>query len=419
MSHTFNQCYMNDREEYIPDDVVLTVVRMARLAALQQTGQLSVAEQEELQAWLQQNPVHQQWLQELTEPGKLPALLASYETVNASAWDALEQFHRNHLKDSSSSETPVRRISSFKRWWVAASVLLILATGGYWLFSGLSHRSPKAKQAQTTKDIAPGRDGAVLTLADGRQVILDSLNNGVVAKEQGATVVLSNGELTYHIPSAGKDTGSLAFNTMATPKGRQFKLKLPDGTDVWLNAASSITYPTVFAASERKVTITGEAYFEVKEDKERSFIVDIDGRAKVEVLGTKFNINAYKNEPQLNTTLLQGSVRISQNGKVAMLKPGQQSQISSAGMKLTDQADIETVMAWRNGLFRFYNDPLDLVLRQLSRWYDIEIKYEQGVPDILFSGEIKRDLTLSQSLDMLSEMGVHFRVEGNTLIVMP
>ncbi len=127
-------------------------------------------------------------------------------------------------------------------------VLLILATGGYWLFSGLSHRSPKAEQAQTTKDIAPGRDGAVLTLADGRQVILDSLNNGVVANEQGATVVLSNGELTYHVPSADKDTGSLAFNTMATPKGRQFKLKLPDGTDVWLNAASSITYPTVFAA---------------------------------------------------------------------------------------------------------------------------------------------------------------------------
>jgi transmembrane sensor len=419
LSHTFNQCYMTDREAHIPDDIVLTVVRMARLAALHQAGLISVAEQEELQHWLQQAPLHQQLLEEMLEPGKLPVLLSSYETVNAAAKDALEQFHRNYMKDSAASETQVRRINSFKRWWVAASVLLIAAAGGYWLLSGLSHRSPKTEKTQATKDIAPGRDGAVLTLADGRQVVLDSLNNGVVASEHGATVLLSNGELTYEVPAASEETGPRAFNTMATPKGRQFKLKLPDGTEVWLNAASSITYPTVFAASERKVTITGEVFFEVKEDKEKPFMVDIDGRATVEVLGTKFNINAYTNEPELNTTLVQGSIRMLHNGKSAMLKPGQQSRISSTGMKLTEQADIETVMAWRNGLFRFHNDPLDLVLRQLSRWYNLEIKYEQGVPDILFSGEIKRDLTLSQSLDMLSEMGVHFRIEERTLIVLP
>jgi len=383
---------------------------------LRQAEQLSAAEENILQHWLQQDPRHQQWLQEMAEPGKLSALLASHDKANASAKDALEQFHRSYLNDSASYETPVLRMSSFKRWWVAASVLVIVVAGAYWW---TTDSSPKTVQAQATKDIAPGRDGAILTLADGRQVVLDSLNNGIIASEQGATVVLSNGELTYETPAASKETSAQAFNTMATPKGRQFKLKLPDGTEVWLNAASSITYPTVFSARERKVTITGEVYIEVKEDKEKPFIVDIDGRANVEVLGTKFNINAYTNEPEMNTTLVQGSIRIWHNGKSAIMKPGQQSQISSAGMQLTDGTDIETVMAWRNGLFRFHNDPLDLVLRQLSRWYDIDIKYEQGVPDILFSGEIKRDLSLSQSLDMLSEMGVHFRMEERSLIVMP
>ena len=405
---------MAEREENIPDDIPM-VMRMARLAALQKAGQLLSAEEAELQAWLLQDPAHQQWLQQLTEPGKLSAMLSSYEAVNDAARDALQQFHRNNLKDISSIEAPVGRISSFKRWWVAASVLLLVVAGAYWWSTGLLNQPTSTDQAKLTKDIAPGREGAVLTLADGRQVVLDSLNNGVVATEHGATVTLSNGELTYEVPLVGKDTSARAFNTMSTPKGRQFKLKLPDGTNVWLNAASSITYPTIFTNGERKVVITGEAYFEVAEDKKKPFIVDIDGRANVEVLGTKFNINAYSNEPVLNTTLLQGSIRMLQGGKAAILKPGQQLQISSAGMKLTDQADIETVMAWRNGLFRFHNDPLDLVLRQLSRWYNIEIQYERGVPDILFSGELKRDLTLSQSLDMLSEMGVHFRMENRTL----
>jgi transmembrane sensor len=288
------------------------------------------------------------------------------------------------------------------------------------VIADLSHHSPK--------DIPPGRQGAILTLSDGKQVVLDSLGNGVVATQNGTQVILKNGQLAYD--AAGKSTGAIAYNTMSTPKGRQFQVTLPDGTRVWLNSASSITYPTSFAGNERRVEITGEAYFEVAHlfpvggGKGRGpipFKVKINDQAEVEVLGTHFNINAYHDESNIKTTLLEGSVKVTGGSDRAFLQPGQQAQVTlSEKIKIVKDADIEKVMAWKEGLFNFEGLGIEEVMRQLARWYDIDVVYGKEVPDIKFVGEMSKNVSLSDLLSGLKGIGVHFRIEQERrLVILP
>jgi ferric-dicitrate binding protein FerR (iron transport regulator) len=206
----------------------------------------------------------------------------------------------------------------------------------------------------------------------------------------------------------------ILYNTMSTPRGRQFEITLPDGTHVWLNAASSIRYPTVFAGNERKVELDGEAYFEVTKNAKQPFIVRARNKATIEVLGTSFNISAYENEKSLNTTLLDGSVKV--NGTI--LKPGQQARVTDA-VRVTDHADIDKVMAWQRGFFNFEGATLEEVMQQLERWYDIDVEYEQGIPDIEFGGEMSRNMSLNGVLVALEKSGIHYRLEGRKLIVLP
>jgi ferric-dicitrate binding protein FerR (iron transport regulator) len=294
--------------------------------------------------------------------------------------------------------------------------------------NGKKDISPVVVKTATPADIPPGRDGAILTLADGRQVVLDSLGNGVIATQNGTQVELKNGELAYN-----KNAGVVVpvYNNLTTPKGRQFQLKLPDGSRVWLNAASSIRYPTAFSGKDRRVAVTGEAYFEVAHDKTKPFIVDIPsttgepGGSSIEVLGTQFNINAYDNEQSIKTTLLEGSVKIvkrqTANGKEnpVILKPGQQAVLHDAQLTIHDHADIDKALAWKNGFFNFEDASLQEVMRQLERWYNIEVVYEKNIPDIRFGGKMSNDVSLSGLLRSLQEMEVHFRVEGRKLIVLP
>ena len=291
-------------------------------------------------------------------------------------------------------------------------------------------------------EILPGREGAILTLANGLQVVLDSLGNGVIAAQYGSRVVLQNGQLAYD--PTGEATGKMMYNTMTTPKGRQFSLVLPDGTKVWLNAASSLRYPTVFPGNERRVEVNGEAYFEVAKESARPFFVIINNKATVQVLGTSFNVNAYEDEASINTTLLEGSVKVAVTPSAGMLlpavqsavllMPGQQAQIAPvsgrsantnrspgrAGIKLIKNADINKVMAWKNGAFNFDGVSLEEMMRQLERWYDIQVVYENGVPDIHFVGEMSRGVTLKGLIKGLEASEVHFRIEeGRRLVVMP
>lgn len=306
-----------------------------------------------------------------------------------------------------------------RKWaWVAACVVLIVFTGIY-VGKRRSGSAPVVvKRDAVPALIVPGKSGAILTLADGSAIALDSLGNGKVASQHGADVFIRQGKLAY--AAVGKVPDEVAYNTLSTPRGRQYHIQLPDGTEVWLNAASSIRYPTVFSGGERGVDITGEAYFEVAKDAARPFKVRVGPGAEINVLGTHFNVNAYGNEPAIATTLLEGSVRFrTGEGKSELLKPGQQTRYDPATRELTVKDDVETarVVAWKNGIFDFNNMGLREAMQQLERWYDIDVKYEKRVPNISFFGKMTKNIQLADLLTILERSKVHFQVEGRTLIV--
>lgn len=296
----------------------------------------------------------------------------------------------------------------------AAAIIIMLGVGFYFWYAGTKpNQSILAKQRgeyNRNADIAPGGNKAILTLLDGSTIALDSAANGAVAQQGSTNIVkLANGQIVYR-PGTKQLTSMVAYNTLTTPKGGLYQLTLPDGTRVWLNASSSITYPTAFARKERIVQITGEAYFEVVKDKTKPFIVKTR-KDDINVLGTSFNINSYADEPVMKTTLLEGSVQI--NNKI--LKPGEAYRDGQI-----IKSDINKDIAWKNGMFNFQDAKLEEVMRQLSRWYGLEIIYEKGIPSIEFGGKIGRDLTLRQVLKALQSSEVHFTLEGNRrLIVKP
>jgi transmembrane sensor len=329
-------------------------------------------------------------------------------------------------------EPAKQKISQIMGWRIAASIVLVLGVAAWFLFNKADHDQQTIVQ-QPVK-FAPGKDGAILTLSDGSKVVLDSMGNGVIATQSGTTIELQQGRLTYQ--QTGKEAGKVLYNTMTTPRGRQFQLSLPDGSKVWLNAESSVTYPVAFTGKERKVTMTGEAYFEVsplptspggggEKSGKMPFIVVLPptgggGGSLVEVLGTHFNINAYNNEPAIATTLLEGSVKFTHEKQQSMLKPGQQGKLSTAGnITVVNDADIDKIMAWKNGAFNFEGASLEEVMRQLERWYNIKVVYEKDIPKKEFVGEIGRNITLDELLKGLKGTGVHFRIEGRTLVVLP
>jgi ferric-dicitrate binding protein FerR (iron transport regulator) len=337
---------------------------------------------------------------------------------------------RTLLTSTEPAPAPVVRVAGRPKWMgAAAAVFILLLAGGYLLLR--QHywlkQPPVAAVLPSQTDIMPGTEGAILTLADGTQVVLDSLGNGVVATQNGAKVVLANGQLSY-VPVT--TTGEVAYNTVTTPKGRQFTVLLPDGSRVWLNAGSALRYPTLFTGSERKVEVSGEAYFEVTANAVAPFKVQLAGQ-EIEVLGTAFNVNAYADEASISTTLLEGAVRIVAEAAVqpvnaakdaVVLKPGTQSQIfhqQPGKIKVVTSVNTEQVVAWKNGAFNFNDKTLEEVLRQLARWYDVEVVYEGDVPYKTFYGEMGRTLTLSECLKVLEKMQVHFRIEaGRRLVVM-
>jgi len=330
----------------------------------------------------------------------------------------------------------VHRVRFLRRWgWAAAAVILLFSTGAYLWTHSTKKGSPSASYAAGNTHVAPGKQGAILTLGDGSQVVLDSLGNGLVATQNGTQVSLKGGGLTYDRASADAKS-EVMYNIITTPKGRQFQVTLPDGTRVWLNAGSSLRYTTVFRGGERRVSVTGEAYFEVARNTQEPFKVSVNGKAEVEVLGTHFNVNAYDNETAIHATLLQGTIRVSTAaGKAAqatafvVLKPGQQARIahpdpavgsaSSPDIKVINHTDTSKVMAWKNGLFNFEGASLAEVLRQIERWYDIDIVYEKGIPAITFEGKMTKDVPLKDLLVILERSDIHFRIDGRKLIVLP
>ncbi|SKA44428.1 FecR protein [Chitinophaga eiseniae] len=415
-------------EADMPDDELAALLRAAKLAAYEKLEQLPEAEREELEKWLQQKAQHQEWEAFLNNGENLSALHTEYATFKAAAAAALEAFHQERLLQTTSAELPARIPFLRRRWWrYAAAVLLLVA--GTWYFWPQQDTTPPALASKPATQIRPGQEGAVLTLADGSTILLDAVGNGVVAHQSGAELSVEDGQLAYK--EAAQTSTEETFNTLVTPRGRQFRIILPDGTVAWLNAASSIRFPTRFTSDVRRVEITGEVYFEAasgqKEGKAVPFVVNADNRFEVTVLGTHFNVNAYPDEPSQHTTLLEGKVAVTmnrRNGKQqVILKPGEQASLTMHGNVVEKMqvrpGDVGKVMAWKNGVFDFEDARIDEVMRQLKRWYDIDVKYEGGIPDIEFVGKMTRDIPLSGLLIALEKSNVHFRLEGRTLIVMP
>jgi ferric-dicitrate binding protein FerR (iron transport regulator) len=305
---------------------------------------------------------------------------------------------------------PVRRMRYLA--WAAAIGLLVLAGGIYRL---TEHRAGTAPVVAQEKVIGPGKQGALLTLADGSTVQLDSMGHGVVASQAGTDVVLSNGQVVYDPEETG--SAEMTYNTISTPRGRQFRIVLPDGTKVWLNAASSLRYPVAFTGNTREVQIVGEAYFEVTTDAHKPFSVHFSEHGVVEVLGTAFNINAYTDEPRVKATLLRGSIRVNRQ---RVLRPGEQANIGGDDhMTVESSADAEDAIAWKNGLFIMRSTELPALLRQVSRWYDVEVDMKGELPDHSFGGTIGRNVSLTDVIEALNIYGVNCRLEKGKLIVRP
>lgn len=299
----------------------------------------------------------------------------------------------------------------FFRYAAAAAVLLLIA-GIAFMWPGTKQQTPAPVAQQSATDVAPGINKAVLTLADGSTVTLDSAGNKVIT----GSVTQQHGQLVY---GAGTDAG-IQYHKLSTPRGGQFKLTLPDGTKVWLNSASSLRYPTAFSGKQRMVELEGQGYFEVAKNAELPFKVMVN-TMEVQVLGTHFDVMAYKDEATVNTTLLEGSVQVKEGPALQLLKPGQQAVLHHQSHTLTVQeADVKKIIAWKNGLFVFNNMTLTAILREVARWYDVEIVYNTTPNTELYGGGISRNLNLSSVLDLLEGSGHnHFKIEGRKVIVLP
>jgi transmembrane sensor len=307
--------------------------------------------------------------------------------------------------------------------WAAASVLII-ATGItlFYLFGKSSPVKEAVAEVQPSlkynNDVLPGTTGAVLKLADGSSIVLDSASNGHLTK-QGNMLVVKNGGTLNYVQGQEKNTGNIGYNTIETPRGRQYQLILSDGTKVWLNAASSVRFPVIFQGNERQVEITGEAYFEVAKNRQKPFRVSVNGTV-VEVLGTHFNINSYADEATINTTLLEGVVKVTKADNLKILARGQQAQVNEKGeVRTVKNVNLDEVVAWKNNYFSFNNTDVKKLMRQLSRWYDVEVVFKgESAEPVTFIGDISRAVNLSTVLKMLEHTGeVKFTIEGKKIIV--
>lgn len=323
------------------------------------------------------------------------------------------------LKELLSQINPVRRL--WPRIAAAASILLFIGLSGWYLL--LHKRIPVnqyANNAIARKQIVPGGNKAIITLSDGTNITLGDKKTGRLAT-QGSTQIdqTRDGEINYSQagPSDNKPSDALMYNTASTPRGGQYELVLSDDTKVWLNASSSIRFPVVFRGNERRVQITGEAYFEVAHNAAMPFRVEARGQT-VEVLGTHFNVNAYDDEASVKTTLLEGSVKVTAQSGSTTIKPGEQADLKDGKLSV-NEVDVDDVVAWKNGYFSFKDDDLRAVMRQISRWYNVDITYDGNIPQRKFSGEIARNTNISQMLDILSFKKIHYKISGDQITIRP
>ncbi|NRF40535.1 FecR family protein [Pedobacter foliorum] len=301
-------------------------------------------------------------------------------------------------------------------WPAIAATLVFITFITFYSNRKATYNKPNSIGSTAAFNIPPGGNKAVLTLANGSKIFLTDADNGEISNKSGVKIIKTrDGELVYEI--TGKvETDTKALNTIETPRGGQYRINLPDGTKVWLNAESSLKFPITFESTgDRLVELTGEAYFEVAHNKNQPFIVKTS-KQELEVLGTTFNINTYENESSTTTTLLEGSVKITHDKQVRVIKKGQQA-------KVKDEIKVgpaqEDAIAWKNGIISFTNADIKTIMRQVSRWYDINVNYEGEIPTRLFTGEVSRQANLSELIGILETSKIRFKFDNKTITVMP
>ena len=405
--------------------------RIDELAKKWKEGTITPEEKEEFDRWYEGE----------AEPGATDALDADPGAADAQSIDLVREriFQTIAEREGLRQHRIVSRLTTPRRrqWLSAAAVVLLLAGCGILYMQLHARRSTDiVTHPFAGHELPPGSAKATLTLSDGTVVPLQQGKAGTIRDRNGISIRQQTGELVYEGGKPSGDSGSagdrgnavdgaeapICYNTITIPRGGQYQLVLSDGTKVWLNSASSLRYPTVFHGNKRTVTLTGEGYFEVAKDKDHVFQVEAGGQ-KINVLGTAFNINCYADEADVRTTLLQGSVSVWLPGASdsLVIRPGQQAASGPAGsgrLRVIDNADIEQVIAWKNGYFQLNDADIRTIMRQVARWYDVEVKYEGEPPTQELSGKMRRSASAAEFLDMLSYFNIRFRIEGRTIIVM-
>ncbi|TKC58503.1 DUF4974 domain-containing protein [Pedobacter hiemivivus] len=392
--------------------------RFKALLAAYYSGSISADDRKELNSLLHDNTSYNN-LQELITESVSDADLEEHfapETLEM-VYQRIKQ--ENSLHQEGLGLTVVRN----KRYtWIAAAaaIFIFLSVGIY--INHLKQTSTATDHYIAKSTIHPGTNKAILTLSDGKKIFLDDMHKGKIAQQSGIVIEkMKSGELNYVASSTSEQAAdkALTYNTINIPRGGQYQVNLPDGTKVWLNAASALVYPVIFKGTERLVKLTGEAYFEVAKNKSKPFKVATANQT-IEVLGTHFNVNAYADETSVNTTLLEGSVKIilSSSALSQVISPGQQARVNT---KINVYpVDTEEAVAWKNGLFMFNKETIQSVMRQISRWYDVEVEYKGEIAAKGFWGTIPRDKDLTYVLKVLEETGVaHFKLIGRRIVVMP
>jgi transmembrane sensor len=395
--------------------------RIAWLMSKSIKNELTDNEGSELETWLASAP-NREFFDEFVNRDALREGMGVLAGINK----PVMQQKLNRLLFAGRRQAP--KITLARRYMAVAGVSALLGIGTWWWNAQLKHTALNGERqplVTTNHDISPGGDKAILTLDGGEKIVLASAKDGKLARQGGMSIFIpDSGHLAYK-PATGENADStpgnskIAFNTLTTPRGGQYRVTLSDGTRVWLNAASSLHYPTAFTGKERVVEITGEAYFEVSSNARMPFMVRANG-TEVRVLGTQFDIMSYENEAGQDITLIGGGVRINSGNSSRVLIPGQQARVSSSkDLKVVEDTDVDEVLAWKNNLFSFNDASIETVMRQLARWYDVDIKYSAVVSQH-FNGNIPRTVSLSSVLVMLELTGkVHFRIEGREILVDP
>jgi len=399
---------MKEGDSMDMDKIDQLAFRVAYLIAGFVQENLTEKEHEELDDWIGAGMENQRLFEEMTDPENLEKWVKWREKL-----PAVETLDRLTKRLEFSDKPKKSMIRSLWPYIAAAVIITGIVVAIKWI-PGKSIRGNKDQQM--ANDIAPGSNRARLTLSNGSIILLDSAGNGNVATQGNTNIIkIDSGLISYEVVNPVSHPGKEQYNTLTVPAGGQYKLVLPDGSKAWLNAGSSLTYPTVFAGKKRVVSLTGEGYFEVAKDPMFPFEVTA-GNNSIVVLGTHFNINSYENEPVLTVTLEEGSVRVNNS---ATLRPGEQAQVNHGAEIKVVPADVEKELAWKNGLFIFKQTQLDEVMRQVGRWYNCDVKFEASIPDH-FNASVSRDVPVSTLLSFLEGTGrVHFLIEDKKITVMP